>query len=145
MNWPRPARRDLDRWHNKHTMKTLYLLCIGAGTVLIAGCATAPDHKNRAGTPPSAVTSPADKLWVISAVYGSGTNFADVTYRVDALLHQPSVEFYAHPQWLQADPTPGWNKELVIVYEFKGRRHIFMTGEGGKVSLRELIHQSKRR
>ena len=61
------------------------------------------------------------------------------------MLHEPSVEFYARPEWLHADPTPGWNKELVIVYEFKGRRHIFMTGEGGKVSAEELIHDAKRK
>ena len=126
-------------------MKTTSLIGIGAGILLIAGCATAPHHNNWAGTPPTAATSPADKVWVISAVYGSGTNFADVTYRVDTLLHQPLVEFYARPQWLHADPTPGWNKELVIVYEFKGRRHIFMTGEGGKVSADELIHHAKQR
>ena len=111
---------------------------------LLAGCATARHHPNWASIPPSAVKSPADKLWVISAVYGTGTRFADVTYRVDALLHQPGVAFYAHPQWLHADPDPGWNKELVIIYEFKGRRHIFMTGEGGKVSVEELMHRANR-
>jgi hypothetical protein len=82
---------------------------------------------------------------VISAAYGSGTSFADVTYRVNDLLHQPSVEFFARPEWLNADPTPGWNKALVIVYEFKGRRHIFTTGEGGKVSVEQLIEQAKKR
>ena len=90
------------------------------------------------------MTSPTDKLWLISAVYGSGTNFVDVTYRVDAMVHQPSVTFYARPEWLGTDPTPGWNKELVIVYELNGRRHIFMAGEGGKVSADELIHHAKR-
>ena len=45
----------------------------------------------------------------------SGTQFADVTYRVNDLIHQPLVEFFARPEWLKADPTPGWNKALVIV------------------------------
>ena len=55
----------------------------------------------------------------------------------------PDVEFAAHPKWLGADPTPGWNKALVIVYEVKGRRHIFTTGEGGKVSVYSLLDPDK--
>jgi hypothetical protein len=63
---------------------------------------------------------------------------------VDDLLHQPKVEFFARPEWLHTDPTPGWNKALVIVYECKGSRHIFTTGEGGKVSLEGLMEQLKK-
>ncbi|HET7626454.1 MAG TPA: hypothetical protein VFM25_14440 [Verrucomicrobiae bacterium] len=121
-------------------MKTLYLLCAAASLVLMDGCATARHKTKWADKPPATAALPTEKLWVISAVYGSGANFADVTYRVDSLLHQPSTEFYARPQWLHADPTPGWNKALVIVYEFKGRRHLFVTGEGGRVSVEDLIH-----
>lgn len=76
---------------------------------------------------------------MISAVYGSGTRFADVTYRVNELLSQPGVEFFARPEWLRADPTPGWNKALVIVYEAEGRRRVFSTGEGGAISLDRLL------
>ena len=64
--------------------------------------------------------SEAAKLLVISAVYGSGDKFADVTYRVNDLLRDPETVFWARPQWLGADPTPGWNKALVIVYEHDG-------------------------
>jgi hypothetical protein len=126
-------------------MKTLSLLCIGTGLYLLAGCATANHHPNTAPTtaPPIAITSPADQLWVISAVFGSGKKFADVTSRVDTLLHQPSAVFYARAPWLGVDPNPGWNKTLIIVYEFKGRRHIFTTS-GGMVSLEELVHPPKK-
>jgi hypothetical protein len=126
-------------------MKFFYLFCIGASSFLVAGCVAEPPHPNWGNMPPATATSPADKIWVISAVYGSGVKFTDVTSRVDALLHQPTVTFYARPEWLHADSTPGWNKALVIVYEFKGRRHIFTTGEGGEVSLEDLIHPPKRK
>jgi ribosomal protein S27E len=75
---------------------------------------------------------------IVSAVYGSGSNFEDVSYRVSNLVHQRS-EFNAQPAWLKADPTPGWNKTLVIVYKVKGQRHVFTTGEGGKVSAAILL------
>ena len=122
-------------------MKISFLL-LGVGLFLLDGCATNP--RPDSSVPPSSVSFAADDLWVISATYGSGVSFADVTYRVNGLLHQPSVEFFARPEWVHADPTPGWNKALVIVYEFKGRRHIFSTGEGGKVSLELLIRQAKK-
>ena len=73
-------------------------------------------------------------ILIVSAVYGSGASFADVTARVNGLIHQPEVSFAAKPQWLEADPTPGWNKTLVIVYDFNGRRQVFTTGEGGRVN-----------
>jgi hypothetical protein len=122
-------------------MKALSVLSIGAGIFLIVGCATANHPSNSAPgpLPPAAGTLPTDHLWVISAVFGSGKKFADVTDRVDTLLHEPSAVFYARAPWLGVDPNPGWNKTLIIVYEFKGRRHIF-TSSGGRVSLEEIIH-----
>lgn len=81
----------------------------------------------------------AAKLLVISAVYGSGQRFTDVTYRVNDLLRDPEIVFWAKPRWLGADPTPGWNKVLVIVYERDGRRQTFSTGEGGAVSVARLL------
>ena len=77
-------------------------------------------------------------LLVISAVYGSGDKFVDVTHRVNDLLRDPETVFWASPRWLGADPTPGWNKALVIVYEHDGRRRTFSVGEGGEVSVARL-------
>lgn len=121
-------------------MKTSLLLTIGTITLLVAGCASRPQFSR----PPTADSSPSIHLLVVSAVYGSGTSFVDVTCRVDDLLHQPSVEFFARPEWLHADPTPGWNKALVIVYEIKGHRRTFTSGEGGRVSLEQLIDLAKK-
>jgi hypothetical protein len=123
-------------------MKTLALLLVSV-CFLTFGCAT-----SRNGTqnylPPQAISSPTANLLIVSAVYGSGIHFADVTYRVNDLLHQRGVEFFARPEWLHADPTPGWNKALVIVYEFKGHRRIFTTGEGGKVNVELLLKRPKK-
>jgi len=71
---------------------------------------------------------------LVSAVYGSGTQFTDVTGRVKALLDEPGAVFHPNPHWLGADPTPGWNKALVIVHENRGVRSVFTTGENGEVS-----------
>lgn len=84
-----------------------------------------------------------DKLKIISAVYGSGQKFSDVTDRVLDILSRPDYEFYAKPDWLKADPTPGWNKELIITFEYHGARHIFFTGEGGKVNEVLLLDATK--
>ena len=116
-------------------MKKLFLLVTGLG-FLLAGCASAPKAKHFL---PAAVTLPSADLLILSATYGSGVNFADVSLRVNDLIHQPGLEFSARPQSLLADPTPGWNKALVIIYEYKGQRHLFASGEGGAVSAEILI------
>jgi hypothetical protein len=76
---------------------------------------------------------------LVSAVYGSGAAFADVTDRVKTLLNEPHALFQANPNWLGADPTPGWNKALVIVHEIQGKRHLFSAGENGEVSAVLLV------
>ena len=119
-------------------MKNPLLLPLVLG-LLLTGCTSLPNEKH---FPPSAITSPAAGLLILSATYGSGVNFADVSLRVNDLIHQPGVEFSARPQSLLADPTPGWNKALVIIYEYKGRRHLFASDEGGAVSAEILIQNA---
>lgn len=84
-------------------------------------------------------TKPVDTgpIEIISAVYGSGDRFADVTERTKVLLARGEA-FYASPQWLREDPTPGWNKAFVIVYTYKGDRRIFTVGENGEVTAEKL-------
>jgi hypothetical protein len=120
-------------------MKALLPFAAGLG-LLVAGCASTRESDHHLA--PSRVATPAAGLLIISATYGSETHFIDVTERVDALIRQPDVEFFARPEWLHADSTPGWNKALTIVYEFKGRRHVFTAGEGGKVSVERLTRQA---
>jgi hypothetical protein len=119
-----------------NTVKIQHILVVTAA-LLVVGCAVNSDQ-TIPSQPPSAETPSIGDIVIISATYGSGTNYADVTSRVNYWLRQPDGEFFARPEWLKADPTPGWNKALVIVYECKGHRHIFTTGEGGKVNVAEL-------
>ena len=79
---------------------------------------------------------------VIAAVYGSGNSYADVSQRVADLMAHTSG-FEAAPRWLGADPTPGWNKTLVIVSEARGKRHVFATGEGGRVNAAVLLEAAR--
>lgn len=113
----------------------------------IAGCATAPRSDTKAKPAPAKASPPvvavqASHPLIISALYGSGTRYVDVTYRVNNLLRQDDTEFFARPEWLLADPTPGWNKSLLITYELDGRRALFITGEGGKVSVSRLVENA---
>ena len=107
-------------------MKTLCLWLLAAAH-LVAGCGQSHD-----------ALSAAD-LSLISATYGSGTSFAEVTERVNDLLRRPGGECFAQPLSLGTDPSPGWNKTLVIVYEFKHRRCLFTAGEGEKVNVPALL------
>lgn len=135
-------------------MKTPLRLVFGFGllALTLTGCVTspraveAPALQARPTTAHMAEIKPtkAAGLIVISAVYGSGTRYADVTQRVNDLLRDPLAYFWAKPEWLLADPTPGWNKALVVVYELDGRRQIFSTGEGGTVSVGRLLENAER-
>ena len=119
-------------------MKMIFLSVSLAAMGLARGGATTHESKkvelSAHAAPHVALASNSDFV-IISAVYGSGVTFSDVTARVDELLRQPNVEFFARPEWLHTDPTPGWNKALVIVYDCRGRRGIFTCGEGGRVTL----------
>jgi hypothetical protein len=126
--------------HYPSIMKTTCLLLAGM-FFLTVGCATSQPARDNA-VPPQATASLSSDLLILSAVYESGSDVADVTDRVNDLLHQPGVEFFTRPEWLHADPKPGWNKALVIVYEYKGRRHLFVAGEGDRVTAGLLIKQT---
>ncbi len=108
----------------------------------LAGCATPP--------PPPAVDLSGSgpqvgELTIISATYGSGGNVADVTDRVQRRLHMDNGEFYVSPQWLKADPSPGWNKELIINYDYAGQRVMFHAGENSRVTYWILLDQARSR
>jgi hypothetical protein len=131
----------MSRLGHHPAMTRIPFLLVFISFLACAGCATHPrDHANYVS--PSATSSPSADLLIISATYGSGTHFSDVTERVSDLIHQPNVEFFARPEWLHADPTPGWNKALVVIYEFKGRRYLFSAGEGDRVCADLLIQQT---
>ncbi len=107
------------------------------------GCVTHNTYQLPASGMPVALFGPAAGITLISAVYGSGTGFADVSERVAVLLQLNRSGFRALPHEVLADPTPGWNKALVITYELDGKRHVFITGEGGQASAELLRAHAK--
>lgn len=121
-------------------MKLPLFIAIGAAAVLAVGCATS-SHTAQSVTPTTtSTTTPLARsdLKIISAVYGSGKTFVDVTQRVDDLLNQSSKGFRARPARMLVDPTPDATKTLVIVYEYKGQQHTLSKGQRGKVTIQIL-------
>ncbi len=72
---------------------------------------------------PSALVEP--KRWrvqILTAIYGTGGKNADVTEKVREHVETLRRRFSANPVDLGADPNPGWNKGLHIVYMKDGVR-----------------------
>lgn len=113
-------------------MKILPLLAIGAAVILAAGCATS--HTAQPATPAISALEKSD-LKIISAVYGSGKTFVDVTQRVDDLLNHSPKGFVARPARMKIDPTPDTPMSLVIVYQYKGQQHTLTKGQRGRVTI----------
>lgn len=120
-------------------MKTFFALALLAGLLLLPGCASTPSP-DLSGSGPQV-----GELTIVSATYGSGDHVADVTDRVEKRLHTDIGEFYVSPQWLKADPIPGWNKELIINYEYAGKRIMFHGGENSRVTYKMLLDHARGR
>jgi hypothetical protein len=77
-------------------------------------------------------------LKIITAMWRSGNNQADVTGRVREILDHPELDFHADPESLRSDPAVGWKKTLVITFEWNNKRYVINTSEGGAVGLRVI-------
>ncbi len=121
-------------------MKISRLVAIGAVVVLAVGCATSshPTQSVAPATPVAVSRLAQSDVRIISAVYGSGRTFIDVTQRVDDLLNQSPAGFRARPARMLVDPMPDATKILVIVYEYKGQQHTLTKGQRGKVTIQIL-------
>ncbi|MES2438783.1 MAG: hypothetical protein V4584_06945 [Verrucomicrobiota bacterium] len=119
-------------------MKIPPSLCLAAALLFPAQTLTSQEASPATTTPAPEVSYPdflnKSGIQILSATYGSGVNFSDVTDETIKLLNQQS-RFYASPEWLRADPTPGWNKAFVIVFKHQEKRYLFSCGEGGKVDV----------
>jgi hypothetical protein len=122
----------------KENMKTLRLLGLVICIAVLMGCTSSGSRLHAPVASTATQSRFVEDILIVSAVYGSGMNFDDVSSRVNRLIHS-SAEFLANPHWLLTDPTPGWNKALVIVFEYKGKRSLFTAGEGGRVSADLLV------
>jgi hypothetical protein len=72
-------------------------------------------------------------LVILSATYGSGRRHVDVTARVKYHVEQERHAFSANPRDLGTDPTPGWNKQLTIIYQLNGKELRKSWGENSRI------------
>jgi S1-C subfamily serine protease len=61
------------------------------------------------------------RIVILSARWGGGRNWSDVTEKVKDLFNK-QLGFFANPDTLGADPTPGWRKHLEITYAKDGEK-----------------------
>lgn len=83
-----------------------------------------------------------DAVEVLAASYSFGSQYVDVTKRVQGLLREGKT-FQADPTCLLADPHPYWNKALVIFCKVWGKPAIFSVGEGEDVSHELLLKNAR--
>ena len=76
----------------------------------------------RTASEPPMVTAKRWRVQILSAIYGTAGKNADVTAQVQEYVEKNRVTFSANPVDLGADPNPGWNKSLHIVYMKDGVR-----------------------
>jgi hypothetical protein len=119
-------------------MKIPPTLCLAASLLFSAQTLTSQEAAPAAANSALEVSYPnflnKSGLQILSGTYGSGVHFSDVTDETIKLLNH-QAKFYACPEWLRADPTPGWNKAFVIVFKHQDRRFLFSCGEGGQVDV----------
>ncbi|HEY2585545.1 MAG TPA: hypothetical protein VGI81_07270 [Tepidisphaeraceae bacterium] len=75
---------------------------------------------------------------IVSASFGTGNKWADVTDRVKQLAASSQVG-RANAHTLGIDPDPGWRKRLEIVYLEDGERRTFMIDGGNEIRVPGLI------
>lgn len=76
----------------------------------------------RPAAEPPMMTAKRWPVQILSAIYGTGGKNADVTAKVQDYVEKSRGTFSANPVDLGADPNPGWNKSLHIVYMKDGVR-----------------------
>ncbi len=73
------------------------------------------------------------KVEIPSATYSDRGKSADVTKKVKDYVEEKKISYSSNPQHLVANPSPGWNKGLIIVYTRTGKGRRPQRGEGERV------------
>jgi clan AA aspartic protease (TIGR02281 family) len=74
---------------------------------------------------------------IVSARWGGGNNWSDVSAKVKELT-AAGTDFWANPGTLGADPTPGWRKHLEIKYANGGDEKSIWYNEDKQIRLVDL-------
>jgi hypothetical protein len=79
---------------------------------------------------------------VVSATYGAGEHFVDVTARVIELLRTQPDGLVVESKTLEANPPTRLKKHLTIHYRFHGADYTFVCGVGQPVSHQTFVDNS---
>jgi len=113
------------RLRSIHMHRLLLLLSVA---LLCSACAETP--LQHPGTSSVSATESEQSLRLISAIYGWGPDFVDITDKVGRALDGSTHAFVMSNEWLGYDPSPGHDKVLVVVWEVGERRYVFPVREG---------------
>ncbi|WP_425639190.1 DNAJC11 domain-containing protein [Algoriphagus yeomjeoni] len=75
-------------------------------------------------------------LYIINAKYGIGGTYIDVTKKVSQLIVNNSLSVRASNQ-LAGDPVLNVKKELIIEYNYNGKKHSITGAEGSVINIPE--------
>jgi clan AA aspartic protease (TIGR02281 family) len=81
------------------------------------------------------------QIRILSARWGGGSHWADVSDRVVSLL-KAGQPFAVDTKSLGADPTPGWHKHLEIEYQIGTQRKSLHVDEGKKLEPYDFVEKS---
>ena len=75
---------------------------------------------------------------ILSASYGTGGKFADVTARVKHYVEDKKETFWANKDTLKSDPNPGWNKSITVKYIKDGIKRERRWGKGEPLRIEDF-------
>lgn len=75
---------------------------------------------------------------ILSASYGTGGKFADVTARVKHYVEEKKETFWANKDTLKSDPNPGWNKSITVKYLKDGVKRERRWGKGEPLRIEDF-------
>ncbi|MGC4007139.1 MAG: hypothetical protein QM811_30030 [Pirellulales bacterium] len=103
-----------------------------AAVAKIAGPAKVADTsiKTSPNKPLPGANAAPERLTIVSARWGGGNNWTDVTARAQEGVKK-NEWVWATTDYLRADPTPGWRKTLEITFLKDGQNTTSKIGEGG--------------
>jgi hypothetical protein len=122
------------RWLVSGTITRCELVNDGSALLLdIQNSLLDMDATRAVGAPAKSSTVKSSVVQIISATYGTGGKYADVTAAVKKIVEQNREMMVVNPGTLGADPSPGWNKELHVIYTKDGVKHEQRRGENEHV------------
>lgn len=90
----------------------------------------------------AAVSAAAQQLEILTARYGAGNTWLDVTDRVRGLAAGNKLSLRVDTSTLGSDPAPGVGKTLMVRYRYNGREADAFAGDFSTLTLPPLVEPS---